>query len=216
MEMCRLARISKSICGPSLIRMRKLYLAKVRPMLAYGCAAWFLYGPDVKWRVSGRLIKKLESVERGCLRQIAGAFKHPSYECLLKELYIEPLEIHLSSRALAFLARGMGPSLRVKHRIPVGASRSSDSKPLEQHPYTVLDRYARELWRIARERLTEANKFQAKTQQGGRANSRTGTIQRFERRPSTPLLEKPHTRKHPSGGRNTGRCVRLKESTYPF
>lgn len=143
--------------------MRHLYLTKIRPIITYGCAIWFLRGPDVKWKLSDTLMRELESRQYQCLQHIAGAFKGISQQYLLKELHIEPLEVHLERCAMAFRARALASSpstytQRLKDLRPVaGNLRPSTLSNLWQHPYHVLDRPARQLQVKARERLLEGN-----------------------------------------------------------
>ena len=141
--------------------MRQLYLTKVRPIITYGCASWFLRGPDVKWKLSNSLMRELESRQHQWLVQIAGAFKQIHRQYLLKELYIEPLEVHLERCATAFRARARGLNTQ-RHRLQywrplVGKVQSSTPGSLQQHLYFVLDRRARQLQDIARKRLTKGN-----------------------------------------------------------
>ena len=105
--MRRLQRISGSTWGPPLLKMRHLFLAKIRPIISYDCAVWFLRGPDVRWSLSDALLRELESTQYRCLVRIAGAYRRISRECLLKELNIEPLELHLERHSSAFRARAL-------------------------------------------------------------------------------------------------------------
>ena len=126
-------------------------------MITYGCAAWFLHSPGMKWRLSKSLMDTLESIQRDCLKEIAGVFKRTSYDYILKELYIDSLEVHLERCAQTFRARALGPDLEPQYQSLVGRRPSSAAKRLEQRPYAVLDRVARELGRLARKRLMEEN-----------------------------------------------------------
>lgn len=92
--MRRLQCVSGPTWGPSLLKMRHLYLTKIRPIITYGCAVWFLRGSDVKWNLTDTLMRKLESIQYQCLMRVAGAFKGTPRQYLLQELYIEPLEVH--------------------------------------------------------------------------------------------------------------------------
>lgn len=142
--------------------MRQLYLTLVRPIITYGCATWFLRGPDVKWRLSDKLLSELESRQYQCLVQIAGAYKQIPRQYLLKELCIEPLEVHLERCAMAFRARAFGPNTprdQLQNWSPsVGKLRSPKPELLQQHPYYVLDLQARQIHDIAQKRLGDGNK----------------------------------------------------------
>lgn len=98
-------RISGSTWGPTLIQMRWLFLSKVRPIIGFGCAVWYLYGRNVKWAISQKLICGLESLQYQCLIQITGAYKRTSRQYLLKERHIELIALYLYRTATAFRAR---------------------------------------------------------------------------------------------------------------
>ncbi|KAF4465288.1 zinc knuckle [Fusarium albosuccineum] len=100
-----LRRISGPTWGPSLSTMRMLYLTKIRPVITYACAAWFTLdpdspnGPDFTWRITVQAISDLESLQRECLRQIAGAFMNTTGIVLEKELHIEIISVLLNRLA---------------------------------------------------------------------------------------------------------------------
>ncbi|RYP82468.1 hypothetical protein DL769_001661 [Monosporascus sp. CRB-8-3] len=155
-EMQYLRRISGSIWGADLRNMRQLYLTKVRPMITYACGAWFISGDGVKWRLSKKLVGKLESLQHDCLLQISGAMKGTPREVVQKELHIESLEVHLQRLALAHRARTVHtPEFqeleRIRNRPLVGVSNSS----LERHPFRKLHADAIRLAQEARRRISD-------------------------------------------------------------
>lgn len=155
--MGRLRSISRSIWGPELLRMRQLYLTKVRPIIAYGCGAWFLRGSEVKWSLSNLMMQRLEWLQYECLVHIAGAYKRIPGQYLLKELYIEPLEIYLDRCALAFVARNRapGPDTLIQDLRQSMSPQRHKWALLHQHPYHVLDRNAQKLQEVAQKRWTQ-------------------------------------------------------------
>ncbi|KAJ3542437.1 hypothetical protein NM208_g4093 [Fusarium decemcellulare] len=97
-----LRRISGPTWGPSLSTMRMLYLTKIRPVITYACAAWFILdldGPKFTWKMADKAIQDLESLQRECLRQISGAIKNTTGIVLEKELHIEIISVLLNRLA---------------------------------------------------------------------------------------------------------------------
>ncbi len=139
-----LRRTSGSVWGPTLPRMRVLYLAMIRPLITYGCGAWFVRGSNFRWRLSNVLMDELESLQYQCLVHISGAFNKISKEYLFKELYIEPLEIHLRRSSLAFRARALGLKFQ-NSQSQIPKSLNGQKPPLrltnaqQNHPYHALD-----------------------------------------------------------------------------
>lgn len=153
--MSRLRCISAPTWGFSLLKMRQLYLCKVRPIISYGCAVWFIRGQDVRWKFSKSLMLQLESKQYGCLVQVAGAFKGIPREYLLKELYVEPLEIFLERCALTHVARNLAASPKTRSKIleDSASPQKSSHRTLQSHPYHVLERQSQQLRGRAKERL---------------------------------------------------------------
>ena len=154
------SRLSTSSLGPSRQQLKKFFITKVRPMLAYGCGAWYLR-PDSKernrWSLSKTSVSKLEAIENDCFRQITGAYQTSPTMCLREELQLESLESYLERAALTFQARAIETEhsknlakLRMefnKSKNPAKrAKQESDHlKELDRHPYHVFDRQAREV-----------------------------------------------------------------------
>ena len=145
----------------SLMAMRRLYLTNIRPKLTYACATWFLRDPAAIGRLNNELVEKLERVQYQCLMQVAGAFSQTPGEYLLKELNIEPLEIHLRRCALAARARALDPNIEENpspiRDFPTGNMKASKSKTPKKHPYYLQDCQAKEVQREAWKLFTERN-----------------------------------------------------------
>ncbi|KAF4478276.1 hypothetical protein CGGC5_v014021 [Colletotrichum fructicola Nara gc5] len=71
-----LKRISSSVMGPNLIDMRRLYITSVRPIITYACACWFVLadGKGQQFRITKKLIARLDRLQRECLVNISGAY----------------------------------------------------------------------------------------------------------------------------------------------
>ena len=131
--------------------MRQLYVTTIIPVIVYGCAIWFLRGPDVKWSLSNSLLSQLESLQYQCFVHIAGTFKQIPAEYLLKEIFIQPLEVLLERHSIAFAARA-----RPRARDPPLEELKLPPTlkfPEREDPYRVLDRQAQQLRNVAREPL---------------------------------------------------------------
>ena len=157
--MGRLRYVSGLTWGLSLLEMRQLYLAKVRPIISYGCAVWFYRGLLRPRKFSNTLLQQLESKQYQCLVQVAGAFKQIACEYLLKELHIEPIEIYLERCALAHVARSLDPLAPTRSKI-LKDSKSPNSLQYEcllRHPYHLVDKKAQRLRERAQEHLRQRN-----------------------------------------------------------
>ncbi|KAG7044325.1 Zinc knuckle [Colletotrichum scovillei] len=99
-------RMSKSIWGPSLERMRELYLSSVRPIISYACPVWFVLGNSASrlYQTKQKLIHELRSLQSECLAFVAGAFRRTSSLMLHKELFVMPIAVYLHQLAMAHFA----------------------------------------------------------------------------------------------------------------
>ena len=145
-QIAYLKRISGSTWGVSLHGMRELYLTKVRPIISYGCAVWFIRGKGIgrSFEFGTKLIGELESLQYECLKEISGAYKRTSRRCLLKELWIPSIESYLRTTAMGFRARMLDTEhAQVLHdnrfkELP-GVQNLIPRSKLEEHPYHILD-----------------------------------------------------------------------------
>jgi hypothetical protein len=148
--------ISTSTKGPSIQRMRELYLTKLLPIITYACAAWFVYSPDPdcnpKWRFRKTLIRKLQSMQRRCIKVCSGALGKRFRMETLKVLFIENWEVVLHRQALLYRARQLHASkavwspalLKMKHvRHGVFGLKHSQSER-DLHPIVILQKEAKD------------------------------------------------------------------------
>ncbi|CAH0035115.1 unnamed protein product [Clonostachys rhizophaga] len=99
-------RMGGATWGISLVHMRQWYLTTVRPMITYGCQAWFLppAAKNLKWRLTQKLMAQLESLQYQCLLQVSGAMRNTPRHMLLKELGIPSLEVYMTSLVMKHAA----------------------------------------------------------------------------------------------------------------
>ncbi|PON22897.1 hypothetical protein TGAM01_v208152 [Trichoderma gamsii] len=131
--------------------MRQLYVCKLLPIIAYGCAAWFFdyQGTIRQGHILQHLVKKLDTLQGELLVQISGAMKNTSRILLRKELHIYPLSQSLRIKAIAHHAKvydtDHAKELRlIRERAGLGAHR------LKAHPFTQLDILAERLRNMAK------------------------------------------------------------------
>ncbi|KAJ3525821.1 hypothetical protein NM208_g11477 [Fusarium decemcellulare] len=119
-QLRRLRRISGSIWGLSLEAARKIYLSKIRPIISYACAVWFVWSPYklLNWALSPKNRKQLRYLQSLCLKQISGSLGRCSARVLEKELNIEKIEIFLYRAMLTQRAN----SLTALSKPPHGSS----------------------------------------------------------------------------------------------
>lgn len=149
--------ISHSQMGPPLLQMRQLYMAKIMPIFAYGCGAWYIphetiqdgiLQDDVK--VQRRIVKtylhRLVQLHREFLKGIAGGIQGTAGEVILKELHIPPIKIFLDKTATVQRARELDTPQHlelVRTREEAWGERKLSLMKL--HPYHHLDELARDL-----------------------------------------------------------------------
>jgi hypothetical protein len=81
--------------------MRALFVSKIRPMISFACAAWFLPHNGL----FSCLISRLESLQQSALKQMSGGFRTTPYHMLLKELHIERMDYFLYRLAVTSRAK---------------------------------------------------------------------------------------------------------------
>ncbi|KAK8030173.1 hypothetical protein PG993_011464 [Apiospora rasikravindrae] len=155
-----LKRISGKTWGPKLERMLQLYKAKVRPVFAFGCAAWFLHpidgyefhdGSKFRWRLGKSQVRQLVQMEDRCLREISGVFGGTSFDIVRKQLSMESLDIFLYFRHMTFRIQRLGSlehrtlhERRLQRVHHASAPVALKAWPLWQHPYHILDNIAQD------------------------------------------------------------------------
>ncbi|CAI6076508.1 unnamed protein product [Clonostachys chloroleuca] len=99
-------RMEGATLGISLVHMRQWYLTTVRPIITYGCQAWFLPPAEknLKWRLTQKLMAQLESLQYQCLLQVSGAMRNTSRHMLLQELGLSSLEVYMTSLVMKHAA----------------------------------------------------------------------------------------------------------------
>ena len=109
--------ISHCSGGTPTLGLRQIYLTCVRPMIAYGCPAWYHTGPS-PWAIRDSLIAKLEKLEMQCLRRVAGVQKNVGPILIRHELGVEQISqvlLRLSTNHRAMnLDSDLGKSILAK------------------------------------------------------------------------------------------------------
>lgn len=139
--------ISRTQTGPKLSHMRQLYAAKVLPIFAYACGAWYIpRGECTNYAVNASYVERLERINNGCLHDISGAMPRTSNEVLFKELHIHRISIFLEKTAISQRARELDtPQHAEMCRIRAEAWSGKRSNPEKGHPYHRCDSSARRL-----------------------------------------------------------------------
>lgn len=122
-------------------------MAKVLPVFAYACSAWFIpKSKCTKFPLNKSFMDKLESLHREYLIDISGGISRTTSEALSKELNIHCISIFLWKTAIAHQARDLNtPQQAEICRIRAQVLRKRKTRPEENHPYHWLDKLAREL-----------------------------------------------------------------------
>ena len=129
-------------------------MTKIQPIIAYACDAWFVHpgdsGHKMHFGISDKALRKLESLQLQCLRQVSGAMKGTSRIVMEKELHIESIKVFLFKRATTSRIRALhSPETalltRMRNKLTIG--------PKHHHPYHILDNLARRYEDEARCRL---------------------------------------------------------------
>ena len=85
----------------------------VRPALTYGSSIWAEAGPTGK--IPERIVKPLRSIQRKCLKLVAGAYNSTSSRVLEHESSVLPIEIYLKQRRVQHA--GLSDKLPVQETI---------------------------------------------------------------------------------------------------
>lgn len=94
-------RIGGTLYGANMLDLRKLYLAKVRPLIAYACAVWYV----PQYAFKQRWTERLEKLQRQCLNVVAGCWQTTNYLMVLNELNIEMLSDFLGQASVSYRAK---------------------------------------------------------------------------------------------------------------
>ncbi|CAH0002271.1 unnamed protein product [Clonostachys byssicola] len=134
-------RISGPTWGKTLWQMRQLYLTSIRPIISYGCGAWFSPPGEnrIKWRLTKHRMAQLETLQYRCLLAVSGAMNGTSRETLLTELGIPSLEVYLGQQAKMYRTRMLDtPEYkeleRIRMRFPLGKVKAAYNR----HPFHLL------------------------------------------------------------------------------
>ncbi|KAK1962215.1 hypothetical protein LY78DRAFT_684241 [Colletotrichum sublineola] len=147
-----LERINGSMWGLDLIEMRRLYLCNVRTVISYACAVWFVHfdGEGRQLQIRQELIQRLQVLQNSCLRQVAGAFYQTPSFVLHKELYVDPIAVHLQRIAMSHRVRTLGTPkgdrLLALLQRPSPGMRSS--AVFHSHPYKKAYDLAKTIWEV--------------------------------------------------------------------
>lgn len=180
-------RLSGSTWGASLSKMRTLYIIKIRPILSYACAAWWvprLPGQKISYCATKGNIQRLERVQGRCLLKIAGAMSSKTSRLVLrKELHIESMEVFLERTVLAQWTREAGSLWRREFQADLKGRVSSSRH--RYHPYYHMHKYAMRLREEAKMELLESDaaatpeRLEEKLAQWDNPVSRSQIINRF-------------------------------------
>jgi hypothetical protein len=96
--------ISSSVWGRKLCDLRRLYLAKIRPVIGFASEAWFIPNHH---GFPNDLCEVLDDLQTECLVQFSGGWSRTDRELLQKELYIEDINYFLYRSDLASRAKSV-------------------------------------------------------------------------------------------------------------
>ncbi|KAI0949613.1 hypothetical protein AcW1_010370 [Taiwanofungus camphoratus] len=104
--------LANTVRGLSQTHLRSLYVACVRPIMTYACAAW--------WTGKQLHVDYLERVQRRALRLICAAFRTTPITALEIESAIAPIRHHLelTSNRAAIRFNKLTPFSPILHRLP--------------------------------------------------------------------------------------------------
>ncbi|CAH0057570.1 unnamed protein product [Clonostachys solani] len=102
-------RISGSTWGPSLIKMRRLYISKMRSIIAYASPAWFIPQHNTHdLGLTKARLKKFEALQNQCLVKVAGAYSKTDRMVLRKELNISSMEHYIGLIGATYRMKNIG------------------------------------------------------------------------------------------------------------
>ena len=131
--------------GPSLSHIRALYTSTILPRITYACGAWYMQG--FEGRSSRHFRAKNLEILKGChyqsLVRISGALQNTSTNVLLKEIYIDHIEVILQRYAVAQRAIALDdPTTVTSRELRESFKQHSSNLRLELHPQHVLEQAA--------------------------------------------------------------------------
>ncbi|EGU78097.1 hypothetical protein FOXB_11402 [Fusarium oxysporum f. sp. conglutinans Fo5176] len=102
-------RISGANWGMKLEKTRQYYICKIRPVISYACAAWFV------WVKKGGLhcslpdgqIARLQKLQYKCIMLLSGAIRGTARVVLEKECHIDSIEVFLYRMSISFRAKSL-------------------------------------------------------------------------------------------------------------
>lgn len=145
MQRYNFRHISRTQTGPKLSHMRQLYAAKVLPIFAYACGAWYIpRGECTNYALNAGYMERLEQINNDCVFDVSGAMWGTNSEILLKELHVHRISIFLEKTAISQRARELDtPQHAEMCRIRAEAWSGKRSNPENSHPYHQCDNSAR-------------------------------------------------------------------------
>ncbi|KAF5572122.1 hypothetical protein FPCIR_14372 [Fusarium pseudocircinatum] len=106
-------RISGANWGMTLEKTRQYYICKIRPVLSYACAAWFVwrpYNPDVpglRCSLPPGQIARLQKLQYECIMLLSGAIRATPRFVLQKECFIDSIEVFLYRMSMSCHAKSL-------------------------------------------------------------------------------------------------------------
>ncbi|KLP08446.1 Uncharacterized protein Y057_13792 [Fusarium fujikuroi] len=94
-------RISGANWGMTLEKTRQYYICKIRPVISYACAAWFVWRPykpglpGLHRSLPPGQIARLQKLQYKCIKLLSGAIRGTAQVVLEKECYIDSIEFFL-------------------------------------------------------------------------------------------------------------------------
>jgi hypothetical protein len=165
--------ISHRTGGTPTLGLRQIYMTCVRPMLTYGCAAWFHTGPST-WKIRRKLITRIDKLEMLCLRRVAGVNKNVCPVVIRHELGVEQLSqvlLRLATNHRAMhLDSDLGKSILAK---------TSSSKNWKRHPYRFSYVVAKDILQRAEARFLAS---------GSRNKQQPGNILAWDKRAKSKAI----------------------------
>ncbi|RKL27451.1 hypothetical protein BFJ72_g13152 [Fusarium proliferatum] len=164
----------KKLLGMTLEKTRQYYVCKIRPVISYACAAWFVWRPHepglpgLHRSLPAGQIARLQKLQYKCIKLLSGAIRGTAQIFLEKECYIDSIEIFLYrvSRSCRAKSLKLRPHDFWFNKVP---QHHEDGRFHEKfHDYNesafnVLQRNARVLVKEAGERFQDTWKCPPKT-----------------------------------------------------
>ncbi len=107
-----LTMTAASTWGATLNKARQVYSSVVRPAMTYAATAW--HAPKGLREAKQTHIKKLDSIQNGCLRRVLGAYRATATRVVEAETGVPPLQTTLDQAVLRNQAlRGIHPVTKI-------------------------------------------------------------------------------------------------------